>query len=175
MLEINEKTIESLQNIIKILLEKMSVKGKIFTKIIESDNKESIYVNVRTPDADLLIGSGGTNLSAFQHLIRILFARANKNEIVPFILDINGYKTEKEKHLKNMALAFAHKAKIMKKEIIMPPMQAYERRIVHLALSEDKEIKTESQGEEPNRKIIIKPILKIPDFKEKIAELKKIN
>ncbi|MEW6407421.1 MAG: R3H domain-containing nucleic acid-binding protein [Patescibacteria group bacterium] len=172
MLEINEKTIESLQNIIKILLEKMCVKGKIFTKIIESDNKESIYVNVKTSDADLLIGGGGANLSAFQHLTRVLFARTNKNETVPFILDINSYKTEKEEHLKNMALAFAHKAKTIKKEITMPPMQAYERRIVHLALSEDKEVKTESQGEEPDRKIIIKPILKICDLKEKIADLK---
>lgn len=172
MLEINEKTIESLQNIIKILLEKMCVKGKIFTKIIESEGKEYIYVNIKTDDADLLIGSGGANLSAFQHLTRVLFARANKNEIVSFILDINSYKTEKEEHLKNMAFALARKAKIIKKEIIMPPMQAYERRIVHMALSEDKEVKTESQGEEPDRKIIIKPILKTRGLEEKIADLK---
>lgn len=156
MLEINEKTIESLQKIIQNLLANMGVKGEISAKITESEGKEFINVNIKTDDADLLIGSGGGNLSAFQHLARVLFARANNNEIVPFIIDVNNYKTEKEEYLKSLAQSLAQKVKITKKDVVLPPMRAFERRIVHMALSEDKEIKTESVGEEPDRRIVIK-------------------
>jgi spoIIIJ-associated protein len=172
MLEVNEKTIESLQKVIEGLLLKMGVKSKIFTKISESEDKEMVNVNIKTDEADLLIGFRGTNLSAFQHLARILFARANKNEIVPFIIDVNDYKTEKEFHLKNIAESAAKKAKITKKEVVLPPMRPFERRVIHVFLSEDKEIKTESEGEEPERRIVIKPTLAKTTLEQKIADVK---
>lgn len=156
MLEVNEKTIESLQKVVENLLLNMGIQNKMFTKIVESEGKEIIGLNIETEEANLLIGEHGSNLAALQHLARILFARTNNNEIVPFVIDINNYKTEKERYLKNLAKSLAEKVKVTKKESVLPPMKPYERRIIHLFLSSDQEIVTQSEGEEPYRKIIIK-------------------
>ena len=71
-------------------------------------------------------------------------------------LDINGYKKKKIDYLKEMAKNAADEVSLMKQEKILPPMPAYERRIVHLELAERKDITTESIGREPERKIIIR-------------------
>lgn len=156
MLEINEKTIEDLQTIVLGLLSNMGANGKIHSKIIESQNKELISLNIETDEADILIGSRGSTLVAFQHLARVLFARSHKNEIVPFVIDVNDYKSGKEKYLQGLAQSVARKVKVFKKEVTLPPMSAYERRIIHVHLKEDKEIETQSIGEEPQRKIVVK-------------------
>lgn len=155
MSEINEKSVELLQNTIEGLLNKMNIEGKISTKITEDKEKEIIVLNIETNDGRLLIGPRGKNLSAFQHLARVLLARQNNNFLIPFTIDVNNYKKDKERYLKNLAKELAQRVKQTKKEIAMEPMPAHERRIVHLFLS-NFDVSTESVGEEPNRRIIIK-------------------
>lgn len=158
MSEINEKTIDLLKEIINEVLKKMGVSGTIFSKIIETDDgKEQILLNIKTLDADILIGRGGENLFALQHLIRVLFRKKSK-DLIPFMLDINNYKKEKEEKLQSIAHFAAAKAKRTGKKVILRPMPACDRRIIHLFLAQEKELTTESIGEEPNRKVVIKPV-----------------
>lgn len=157
MPEINEKIIDLLKEIINEVLEKMGISGTIFSKITSSsDGKEQISFNIKTLDADILIGRGGENLIALQHLIRILF-RKKSEELIPFALDVNNYKKEKEEKLQSIAHFAAIKAKRTGQEVILRPMPSYDRRIIHLFLAQEKELTTESVGEEPNRKVVVKP------------------
>ena len=72
-------------------------------------------------------------------------------------LDINGYKVRKEENIRKMAMAFAKKAIKYKKVMRLRPMNAYERRIVHSTIHNMKGVFTVSEGEEPYRKVVIKP------------------
>ena len=72
-------------------------------------------------------------------------------------LDINDYKKKKEEYLKELARSAAEEVALTKREKILGSMLAYERRIIHMELSNRENIETESIGEEPERRVIIKP------------------
>ena len=86
-----------------------------------------------------------------------IFESENK-EPPAFILDVNGYYSKRINNLKEMAKMGAERARFFKKEVALDPMNAFERRIVHMVLSEFTDIKTESVGIEGiDRRIVIKP------------------
>lgn len=170
MSEVNEKNIELLKEIIDQVLKKMGVEGTIFARIIEAyenqasfgsrladdekSSKEIIVFNIKTVDANILIGHNGENLLALQHLIRIL-ARKKDSESIPFAIDINNYKKEKGEKLEGLAKIAADRARKTGRRVILRPMPSYERRMLHLFLSKEVDLTTESEGEEPNRRITV--------------------
>ena len=82
----------------------------------------------------------------------------NQVGLYPYInLDVENYKNKQIKHLERLAKNIAREVKNTKTPVIMENMNSYERRIVHNILNDYKGIKTESEGEEPNRHIIVKP------------------
>jgi len=107
-------------------------------------------------DANIIIGQGGENLQALQHLTRLL-VRKKTEEIVKFVLDINSYKKDQEGSVIELAKEMATQAIKDKKTVVMRPMSAYNRRLVHMLLAENKEIITESVGDDSERRIVIKP------------------
>jgi spoIIIJ-associated protein len=155
MAGINEKSVEEVIKQIKELLDKLSVEADTNAKIEESQGAESVLVDIRTPDANLLIGSEGTTLSAFQYLARIILKKKS-GQMINFVIDVNNYKKKKEQYLIDLAKETAFKVKSTKEEIVLQPMSSYERRIIHMTLAEDEEIATESTGEGPERKVVIK-------------------
>jgi len=168
MSEINENNIELLRETIDQILKKIGIEGTVFARIIEpfedqkifsnslgeDKEKEIIVFNIKTDEANILIGHNGENLLALQHLIRIL-ARRKDNGLIPFNVDINNYRKEKGEKLENIAKIAAEKARKTKKRIILRPMSAYERRLVHLFLSNEKDLITKSEGVDPDRKITV--------------------
>ena len=106
-------------------------------------------------DSRFLIGQHGSNLYALEHLIRSIVYKSGHNARIS--LDINDYKTEKDKVLANIAKDAATQASLEKKPIVLRPMNAYERRIVHMNVADDNRVETESIGEGDKRKVIIKP------------------
>ncbi|PIR71473.1 MAG: hypothetical protein COU43_02475 [Candidatus Nealsonbacteria bacterium CG10_big_fil_rev_8_21_14_0_10_37_25] len=72
-------------------------------------------------------------------------------------LDINGYKKKKLDYLKELARSLADEVALTKKEKNLPPMAAYERRIIHLELAGRSDVTTESIGEEPERRVVVRP------------------
>lgn len=147
---------ENLQQLIKDLLLKMDFEG-----VVEVDDSQPdlLAAKIQSEEAGLLIGQGGENLAALQHLSRLIFNRKVKDEPagVNFIIDINNYRSNRLELLKEMCLPLARQVIEEKRPKILEPMSAYERRVIHLALKDFKGVKTESQGEGAERRIVIKP------------------
>ena len=147
----------------KELLEKMGFKATVYTSTTiapESPEEASpISVEIQLTDSKYLIGKYGINLSALQHLLRIMVRkRAGKNETIDFNVDVNGYRQEQKQSIISLAQESADKASKEKKAVVLRPMNAFERRLVHVELADFDGVKTESIGDGESRKVVIKPI-----------------
>lgn len=151
-----EKMQTIIQDSVEALFEHMGFKVSTSIETSEQDT-DSIVCNVKTEnDSNLLIGQGGVNLQAIQHVARLL-VRKNIPEKVRFIIDINNYRQEKNHSIIELAKQAANQALTERRAIIMRPMSTYERRIVHMELSQNPSITTESIGEGEGRKVVVKP------------------
>ena len=141
---------------IKEYLQKL-LKDLGFTSNIEIKNKEEVPTYTIYSDNDaLLIGKNGKNLKA----LSILTSQHLLNELgrnFKFTIDINSYKEKREKSLESLARRIAREVATTKVEAKLDSMNSYERRIIHNALTNNKRVYTESEGEEPNRYVVIKP------------------
>lgn len=108
-------------------------------------------------DGRLLIGTHGTHLLALQHIIRCLVRRQLEKDI-RVMVDVNGYRARRERSLLGLAEETARKAHRTGRTVVLEPMSAADRRAIHTALTNHKNIHTESLGEEPNRRVIIRPV-----------------
>ena len=111
-----------------------------------------IYLNGE--EAGFLIGYRGETLYAFQSIISTV---ANKgiDEKIRVWLDIEDYKSKREKTLQDLANKIARTVERTRKTVTLEPMQAYERKIIHSALQDSRTVKTESIGEEPRRRVVV--------------------
>lgn len=107
-------------------------------------------------DSSFLIGQYGANLQSLQHILRLL-VRKQIQEKVNFIVDVNSYRQQKTQAIIEQAEQAAKQAISEKRAVVLRPMSAYERRLVHLELSKNNEVTTESTGEGEARKVIIRP------------------
>ncbi len=119
-----------------------------------SDDKYYINVTIEGNNTNFLIGYRGENLNALQTLLSSI---ANKEieEKVRVILNISGYREKRKKILEELAEKVAKTVVKTKKKIVLEPMSAYERKIIHSKLQNNSKVITESIGEEPNRKVVI--------------------
>lgn len=145
--------IKKIKKIAQNLIEKID--GGAQVSVLE-DKNGAIEVNVSADDAEAMIGSGGETLRAIWHLLRVM-ARKTFGEAVFVEVDINGYLKKKKDYLRQLAVSSADDAALKNKEIFLPPMNSYERRIVHMALSDRRDIATESRGCDSDRRVVISP------------------
>lgn len=151
----DEKTKEIIKTTIEQLLEKMGFSGQV--TLAESQDDENVICNIITEtDSNFLIGQYGANLQAIQHLARLM-VRKSLPEKIRFTLDVNSYRQQKNQSIIEQARVAAEEALTQRRAIFMKPMSTYERRIVHLELSKNPEVSTESTGEGEDRKIVVKP------------------
>jgi len=144
-----KKTIEE-------LLEKMGFPSDVRISHA-ADDENSIVCDVTTgSDSNFLIGQHGINLQALQHLARLMVRKVTE-EKVRFVLDVNAYRQQKNQSVVELARQIATQAINEKRAIMMNPMSTYERRIVHMELSKNQDVITESVGEGESRKIVVKP------------------
>ncbi len=108
-------------------------------------------------DCSLLLDEKGRNLKALEHLVR-LTALKDLDQRVGLILDLNNFLEKRNGRISELARLVAEKVQTTQKSFTLRPMSAYERRLVHLELSSWPDIKTESIGEEPRRRVMIRPI-----------------
>lgn len=118
--------------------------------------EQVVSVGIKTDMPQILIGEGGQTLSEIQRLLRLAMKKLFQD---PFYLDldINNYKKQKKEYLKELAKSAADEVALFKKEKELPPMPAFERRIIHTALSERSDVISESVGEGSDRRVVIKP------------------
>ena len=109
------------------------------------------------PSGRILIGTRGSHLAALQHIIRSLLRRQLK-ETLRITVDVNGYLAGRERTLLHLAEEAARKAGRTGQAIVLPPMVAAERRTIHASLAARPDISTESLGEEPNRRVVVRPV-----------------
>ncbi|PIT96789.1 hypothetical protein COT82_01305 [Candidatus Campbellbacteria bacterium CG10_big_fil_rev_8_21_14_0_10_35_52] len=152
-----DKYYYELKSIIKNFLDKLTVE---FSDIEILENKTHPTFLIKTNDSGALIGSGGENLRALNHIIKKIFEKRffqyETKDKIQFLLDINGYYENKIETLKNQARILAERARMFKSNIEMNPMNAYERMIIHAAFADYPEINTESEGEGKMRRIVLK-------------------
>jgi spoIIIJ-associated protein len=117
----------------------------------------TINVSIKTPESRRLIGQHGANLQALQHVVRLLVSSKTGRPSFARV-DVNNYKSEREDKVVQLAREMAEKAIRTDNMVIMRPMTSFERRLVHVALQENKSVTTESLGQEPNRRIVVKPM-----------------
>jgi spoIIIJ-associated protein len=119
---------------------------------------KTVFIGVRTDESKILIGQNGQVLAEMQKLVKALLKR-NIQEEFYIDIDINDYKKRKNEYLREAARDLADEVSLIKRERTLPCMPSYERRIVHMELANRSDVVVESVGEEPERRIIIKPVL----------------
>lgn len=118
------------------------------------ETKDSIKFHVKGEELGILIGRRGQTLDALQYLTNIVANRHSSSHI-RIILDAEGFRERRRITLEELAIRLASKVERTKKEVILEPMPAQERKIIHSKLQNHPTVKTYSKGEEPNRKIVI--------------------
>ena len=122
----------------------------------EENGQETLNINIRTADAQTLIGKQGLVLSDIQLILRKVIKKKTDREIY-LNLDIDNYKRNKEDYLKGLAWNIADEVALTNKEKELPLLSPFDRRVVHMELAERKDVIAESIGEGEERKIVIKP------------------
>jgi spoIIIJ-associated protein len=143
------------------ILKRMKLKAHVELRSdVEQDEAESdippIALEVDGEDLGILIGRRGETLAALQYIMRLIVAHQQKAR-VPLTVDVEGYKQRRYGSLRELALRLAQKAVSTKQSMTLEPMPADERRIVHLALSVNPDVVTQSVGEGELRKVVIMP------------------
>jgi spoIIIJ-associated protein len=115
---------------------------------------ENVAMEIDGDSLGLLIGKHGQTLNSLQYLANVVYNR-NAEQHARVVLDVGGYRERREEALQKLATRLAEKAKRTGRRVILEPMSAQERRIIHTALQDDKQIVTYSEGDEPYRKVVI--------------------
>jgi len=153
----------------KIIKEKFSELLKLMEvedfQVEIEEQEDNFKVNIDCQEKGLLIGNFGETISSLQLVLSIMiYKQLGKWRTI--IVDVGDYREQRKERLEKMALNAAQKAKFTKEKIEMPFLNSAERRIIHLALQEDTEVETESQGEGRERRLIIKPVQEEAEEKE---------
>ena len=128
---------------------------KVGIDVETKDNEMNIELSGE--DMGVLIGKRGQTLDSLQYLTSIVVNKGQK-EYIRVKVDTENYRSRRKETLENLAKNLAYKAKRTKNPVSLEPMNPYERRIIHSALQNDKNVTTHSEGEDPYRKVIISPV-----------------
>lgn len=142
------------------LLELMSVRADVSIRDAETPGDglgmANAVLDVEGEELGLLIGRRGETLQSLQYLLNLMVAQQiGRQEF--FTVDVEGYRRRRENQLNSLARRMADQVKRTGRPQVLDPMPANERRIIHLALSEHRYVKTESTGEGEDRRIAISP------------------
>jgi spoIIIJ-associated protein len=121
---------------------------------------ETSKLNVRGEDLGVLIGRRGEKLASLQHLVNLIVAK-REGQHLRIAVDVENYRGRREDQLRDVAERAAKRVAQSGKIIQLEAMPALERRIVHLALIENPNVRTQSVGVEPNRRIVVLPATRV--------------
>lgn len=115
---------------------------------------ERVVLHIRGKDLGILIGKHGQTLDALQYLTN-LAANKGSGSHVSIMVDVENYRSRREETLKNLARRLAGRVKRSRTKVVLEPMNGYERKIIHMALQDNPMVRTESEGEDPYRHVVI--------------------
>jgi spoIIIJ-associated protein len=150
---------DEIQNLIKELIGKTTVKVNEIS--ITEESPKNISISVQVSEPHFFIEREGEGLHALNHLVhRILESKTPSTDSPSFgvLVDINGFQKKRIDNIRAIAHMMSERARYFKSNIEIDPMSAFERRIVHEFLSEAHDLKTESVGFGRTRRVVIKYI-----------------
>lgn len=151
----SEQTTVALKETVQTVLEGMGLSGVVTVGPEENDH---LAVTVTGEGLESMVGREGQVIDALQYLLNQVAARTSGPERGPRVaLDIGGYRERRQRQLEKLALHAADEAVRYGEEIELDAMTPHDRRIVHMALAERSDIVTRSEGQEPNRRIVVEP------------------
>ncbi|PIR41364.1 MAG: hypothetical protein COV31_01550 [Candidatus Yanofskybacteria bacterium CG10_big_fil_rev_8_21_14_0_10_46_23] len=152
--EHDEKIIETTQKIMDF----MKIQAGVSIQENDLGEDKIKIVNIEAPtESGALIGKNGQTIQSLEHVIRLIAKKGVELE-ANFIIDVNNYRKSRVDYLVNYARGVAAEVKNTHRAKALFPMPAHERRIVHMELAAHGELETESVGEEPRRRIVIRKI-----------------
>ncbi|MGB9699508.1 MAG: RNA-binding cell elongation regulator Jag/EloR [Thermodesulfobacteriota bacterium] len=143
---------EKAQKTLKDILSFLGMEAKIQIK----DEPDRLLLSFKGDGSGLLIGRKGQTLEALEYLVNKIVHKGAEDK-KKIVVDTENYRARREEALIKMAKRMGEKAKRTGKPVTMSPLNAHERRIVHLALQNDKALRTHSKGTGIYRKIVISP------------------
>ena len=147
---VNDDTLENGKAFLTELLEKMGVKGTV-DAYYEDD---VLMLDIDSRETGILIGRRGQTLDSIQYLTSLVVNR-DRSDYIRVSLDVAGYRQKRKNSLQDLADRISLKVEKTKTSYELEPMNPYERRIIHSALQNYEHVTTHSEGEEPNRHIVI--------------------
>ena len=147
---------ETLAGKTRSLLREILAAMELSAEMIVEEQEDSVRVNLKGAQLGILIGRRGDTLDALQYLVNLAVNRG-RDKIKRIVVDVEDYRARREQSLRHLAGRMADKARLKGRSVVLEPMSASERRIIHTALQGREDIYTFSEGDEPFRKIVISP------------------
>ncbi len=144
--------VELAQSVTSSLLDAMGFHATVTGR----EEASQVYVSVTGPELAPLIGRRGQTLDALDLLVNLIVAHRQGRRI-PVIVDVERYRERRVETLRDMAGRFAERVRRTGRPLALKPMSAAERRIIHTTLAGDGSVATHSEGEEPDRRVVITP------------------
>lgn len=126
----------------------------IIVKIETKMKDKQLFINLSGDDMGILIGKRGQTLDSLQYLVNLVVNKGSA-PYMSITLDTENYRQRRKETLESLAFNLARKVKQTGRNVVLEPMNPYERRIIHSSLQNDKYVTTFSEGEEPYRNVVI--------------------
>lgn len=138
-------------------LEDVTSKMGVPVTITQRQENDHLVLDLSGDKIAILIGKRGQTLNALQLLTNMVANSDPASKHVKIVLDAENYRTRRQESLERLAEHSAQKVFFTKKSFAFEPMPANERKVIHLALKENRDVETTSEGIEPFRKVVIRP------------------
>ena len=139
------------QRFLMDVTERMNVKVDVY---VDGSKEDSLYIHMIGDTLGILIGRRGETLDALQYLTS-LQVNKGRDGYIRVTLDTENYRAKREDSLRRLAQRMANRAQKTGRKVVLEPMNPYERRVLHTALQNHPGVTTHSEGEEPNRRVVI--------------------
>ena len=155
--DLNDPVLDRAEAIISKLLYLMGLQAQVSAHYGEArDDRRPIMVDIRGSDLGVLIGRRGETLDAFQYVASLMVGK-QVGQFIHLVVDVEGHRDRRQRQLQQLARRMAEQVIKTGRKLTLEPMNAAERRIIHMELRDHPAVTTQSTGEEPHRKVTILP------------------
>jgi spoIIIJ-associated protein len=147
------------EEVVSDLLERMNLTANVkasYGEEVENLPMRPMQVDITGNDLSILIGRRGRTLNALQYITRLIMGK-ELEQGVPLTIDVEGYRKRREEQVRQLARRVAEQVADTQRSQALEPMPPNERRFAHIELKDNEEVFTESEGEDPHRKVVIHP------------------
>lgn len=152
----NKDNVLKIQDEITSFISELSIEAQVQLTFTEDDVQGSLVCQIESSEAAALIGFHGETLQALQLILSFLVHKS-QNEWIKILVNVGDYRQKREEQLHKLALNLAMKAKFSGEAQALPNLSSSERRFIHMVLTDNPEVYSESEGEGRNRLLMIKP------------------